>query len=148
MPWAAANPPRKEKTMTVNEAKMLIAKEFISKYLEWLSDLNNDEMSENEFGRKYGWGKTNQDGKIIHKNDTQASMIWFQSHIFSGRYVGNWENAGIEKGIVYELHRIGFFSYEYFTSSQARALGKTDFYYLNQNKAKEIYKAYKNGFFA
>lgn len=129
--------------MTINEAKMQIAKEFISKYTEWLDDYNNREMTDRDYGWKYGWCRGDKAMK-----DTQKSMLWFQSHIYSGRYLRGWKEAGIDPSVVYELHRAGFFSYDYCSSHQARMLGKTDFYYINQNKAKEIYKAYKNGFFA
>lgn len=129
--------------MTTGEAKMQIAREFISKYAEWLEDHNNPEMSDRDYGRKYGWGKSDTEMK-----DTQKSLIWFQSHIFSGRYIGGWEDIGIDKATIFELHRSGFLSYDYCSSHKARMLGKTDFYYINQAKAKEIYKAHKNGFFA
>lgn len=128
--------------MTISEAKMQVAKEFISKYVEWLKDHNNHEMTDREYGWKYGWGKHASEMK-----DTQKSMLWFQSHVFSGRYIWAWNEAGIDKATVYELHRIGFLSYNYYSSYNARLLGKTDFYYISQNKAKEIYKAYKDGFF-
>lgn len=129
--------------MTFTEAKMSIAKEFIGKYVEWLNDHNNPEMSDSEYGRKYGWGKFDSEMK-----DTQKSVLWFQGHVFSGRYIWGWKEVGIETAMVHALHRDGFLSYDYCTSSRARALGKTDFYYISQSKAKEIYKAYKNGFFA
>jgi hypothetical protein len=129
--------------MTICEAKMTIAKEFINKYVEWLNDYNNHNMSQSELGRKYGFGRGHSEMK-----DTQKSMLWFQSHIFSGRYIWGWKEVGIDRDTVYELHRTGFLSYDYCTSYKARILGKTDFYYICQNKAKEIYKAYKNGFFA
>ena len=128
--------------MTICEAKMKVAQEFISKYVEWLNDHNNPEMSDRDYGRKYGWGKCTSEMK-----DTQKSMLWFQSHVFSGRYIWAWKEVGIDRDTVYELHRIGFFSYDYCTSYKAKMLGKTDFYYISQNKAKEIYKVYKNGFF-
>lgn len=129
--------------MEIKDAKMHIAKEFISKYIEWLNDHNNPEMSDRDYGRKYGWGKFPADMK-----DTQKSMLWFQGHIFSGRYIWAWKEIGIDKETVYELRRVGFLSYDCCTSHKARMLGKTDFYYISQNKAKEIYKAYKDGFFA
>ncbi len=128
--------------MTICEAKMKIAKEFIAKYVEWMNDYNNPEMSDKDYGWKYGWGRTAPEVK-----DTQKSMLWFQSHVFSGRYIWAWKEVGIDRDTVYELHRIGFLSYDYRTSYKAKMLGQTDFYYLNQNKAKEIYKAHKNGFF-
>lgn len=128
--------------MNINEAKLKIAKEFITKYVEWLNDYNNHEMSDKDFGWKYGWRRSTPEVK-----DTQKSMLLFQSHVFSGRYIWAWKEAGIDRSTIYELHRIGFLSYDYCSSYNARLLGKTDFYYISQNKAKEIYRAYKNGFF-
>ena len=128
--------------MTVNEAKMIIAKEFISKYADWLNDYNNQNMTDRDYGWKYGWCRGKQEMK-----DTPKSMIWFQGHIFSGKYIKAWKEEGIDIQMLVALHREGFLSYDYCTSHQARMLGKTDFYYINQAKAKEIYKAYKNGFF-
>lgn len=125
--------------MEIKEAKLKIASEFITKYLEWLHDHNNAELSNGDYGRKYGWGKFPDPLK-----NTQKSMLWFQGHIFSGKYVQQWRADGIEP---FELHRDGFLSYDYCSSWKARQLGKTDFFYINQNKAKEIYKAYKDGFF-
>lgn len=127
----------------MKEAKLRIAKEFIGKYTEWLSDYNNPELPDKEYGKKYGWGRGASEMK-----DTQKSMLWFQSHIFSGRYIQGWEKEGVDRALVHALHRDGFLSYDYCSSNRARMLGKVDFYYICQNKAKEIYKAYKNGFFA
>lgn len=125
--------------MDIQEAKMQIAKEFISKYTEWFADHNNTEMSDREYGRKYGWGKSAEPVK-----DTQKTMLWFHGHIFNGKYIDQWRDDGINP---VELHRAGFLSFDYCTSYKARCLGKTHFYYINQDKAKEIYKAYKSGFF-
>lgn len=126
--------------MEIKDAKMYIANDFISKYIEWLNDHNNPEMSDRDYGRKYGWGKHTEPFK-----DTQKTMLWFQSHVFSGKYLNQWKAEGINP---FELHKAGFLSYDYCTSHRARMLGKTDFFYISQNKAKEIYKAYKDGFFA
>jgi hypothetical protein len=126
----------------MKEAKLKIAKEFISKYIEWLNDHNNPEMSDRDYGRKYGWGRFPSE-----KKDTQKTMLWFQSHIYSGKYTWEWKESGFDRELIHELHRYGFLSYDYCTSHKARMLGKTDFYYISQNKAKEIYKAYKDGFF-
>lgn len=129
--------------MEIKEAKLRIATEFINRYIEWLNDYNNPNMSEREYGRKYGWGKSAASIK-----DTQKSMLWFHGHVFSGKYIQAWKKDGIDLQQLVELHRAGFLSYDFCSSHHARMLGKTDFYYLNQNKAKEIYKAYKNDFFA
>ena len=131
-------------TMDIIEIKLSIGKDFINKYIEWLNDHNNPEMTDRDYGWKYGWGRGASEMK-----DTQKSMLWFQSHVFSGRYISDWKKEfGIELRTLVELHRDGFLSYDYCSSWKARQLGKTDFYYISQKKAKEIYKAYKNGFFA
>ena len=125
--------------MTINEAKMQIAKEFITKYTEWLNDHNSEEMSDKDYGWTYGFGK--------HKDafkDNQTTVIYFQRYIFKGKYLNQWKAEGINP---FELYRAGFLSYDECTSHKARILGKTDFFYISQNKAKEIYKAYKSGFF-
>lgn len=130
--------------MEIREAKLQIAKDFIDQYLAWLNDYNNPEMPEREYANKYGWGKSTPEMK-----DLQKSMLWFHGHIFSGRYIAGWKrDFGFELRTLVELHRAGFLSYDYCSSWKARQLGKTDFYYLSQAKAKEIYRAYKSGFFA
>lgn len=125
--------------MEVKEAKRKIATEFVAKYIEWLTDHNNPELSDRDYGWKYGWGRATEPMK-----DTQKSMLWFHGHVFNGKYLNQWKAEGINP---FELHKDGFFSYDYCSSWKARQLGKTDFFYINQNKAKEIYRAYKNGFF-
>lgn len=130
--------------MEIKEAKLKIAKEFISKYHEWLNDYNNKELSDKDYGWKYGWCR-NPNTEVM--KDTQKSMIWFQGHIFSGKYIKAWKEDGIDLQMLVALHRECFLSYDYCSSHKARMLGKCDFYYINQNKAKEIYKAYKNGLF-
>lgn len=123
--------------MDIKEAKMQIAKEFISKYTEWIADHNNAEMSNRDYGWKYGYYKSAEPVK-----DTQKTMLWFLGHIFHGKYLYQWKADGIDP---FELYRAGFLSYDCCTSHKARILGKTDFFYIRQEKAKEIYKAYKTG---
>ena len=129
--------------MELKEIRLKIAAEFIARYIEWLNDYNDSTLSDSEYGRKYGWRRSAESVK-----DTQKSMLWFQGHVFSGKYIWQWKKDGIELQTLVELHRDGFLSYDFCSSHRARMLGKTDFYYISQNKAKEIYKAYKNGFFA
>ena len=100
-------------------------------------DLNSADMTNIVSG--YDWGRSAEPVK-----DTQKSMLWFHGHIFNGKYLRQWKEEGINP---FELHRAGFLSYDYCSSWKARQLGKTNFFYINQNKAKEIYKAYKSGFF-
>jgi len=130
--------------MTFDEAKKSIAKEFISKYLEWIADYNNTELTASDYGRKYGYSRSEE---TKTQKDTQANLVWFQANIYSGKYIGGWERVGYEKSMIYNLHQMGFLSYQYYSNYQARQTGHSDFYYINQAKAKEIYKAYKNGFF-
>ena len=129
--------------MEIKEAKLKIATEFINKYCEWLNDYNNPEMSDSQYGWKYGWLRSAETVK-----DTQKSLLWFQSHVFCGKYIQQWQKDGIDLQMLVALNRSGFLSYDFCSSSHARVMGKTDFYYISQNKAKGIYKAYKNGFFA
>lgn len=128
--------------MEIKEAKLRIATEFIAKYREWLDDYNNPEISDRDLGWKYGWRRSAETLK-----DTQKTMLWFQGHIFSGKYILQWKKDGIDLQTLVELNRSGFLSYDFCSSHRARMLGKTDFYYISQKTAKEIYKAYKNGFF-
>jgi hypothetical protein len=124
--------------MEIKEAKLKIATEFITKYREWLSDYNNPDMSDHDFGWKYGWRRSEKAAK-----DLQKSMLWFHGHIFSGKYLNQWKADGIDLETLKELNRQGFLSYDCCTSNRARMLGKVDFWYINQNTAKAIYKEYK-----
>ena len=125
--------------MTTTEAIETISKDFMNRYLTWIEDHNSSDMTDYEYGRKYGWGKGQQPIK-----DNQKSLIWFQGHIYSGRYLNGWSEIGIDRNTIYQLHKEGFLSYDYYSSYKARMTGKTDFYYLNQIKVKEIYKLYKS----
>ena len=128
--------------MTIEEAKKKIELGFIERYYEFLKDVNEKEINDKDFGWKYGYVLTN-DMKQKFSKDTQANLIWFQSHIFSGCWLPAWEQSGFERNIIFELHRIGFLSYQWYRNYMARCTGKTDFYYISQATAKEIYKAYK-----
>ena len=48
--------------MEIKEAKLKIASEFIAKYLEWMNDHNNADMTDSDYGRKYGWGRSAEPG--------------------------------------------------------------------------------------
>lgn len=131
--------------MTFDEAKAKIEKEFIDRYYEFLEDVNTMDLmdlSRNGFGWKYGI-LGGENFKALHGKDTQKNMLWFQTHIFSGRWSYAWEEAGYDRKMIWALHRDGFLSLQYYTNGRARATGKTDFYYINQANAKVIYKKYK-----
>ena len=124
--------------MTKEMAREKIIEEFMSKYYEWLKD--REELSNQEYGMKYGWGKSE---KLMSLKDNLTAVTFFQKYIFSGRWLPQWEKQGYERHIIWELHRSGFLSHDYWTNSNARASGRTDFFYLSQKVAKEVYKEYK-----
>lgn len=128
----------------VKEAKLKIATEFITKYQEWMKDLK--EMDAKDFGWKYGIRFSEE--FIQNLKDTQKTMLKFQSVVFNGRWLYAWERVGYEREMIWRLNRENFLSHDQYSNHRALASGKTDFYYLSQAKAKEIYKAYKNGFFS
>ena len=122
--------------MTTAEAREAIKKEFMDGFYEWLKD--EAEMPEEEYGRKYGWGK----GAELHKDNFDSVKVYME-YIFAGRYLPGWERAGYSKEIIWELHHDGFLSYKWYQSYQARIRGKSDFYYINQKVARQIYKELK-----
>ena len=124
--------------MTTNESKEMICKEFMDKYREWLSDYAD--LNDHDYGWKYGWQKN---PNIQHKDNLKA-VTYFQKYIFSGRWLPDWVKVGYDKSAIWELHNEGFLSYSYWSNWQARATGHTDFYYLSQKSAREIWKANKN----
>lgn len=123
--------------MTTTEARARISEEFMSRFHEWLDDYA--EMPDMEYGRKYGWAKNPE---VEAKNDMK-SLIRFQKYIFSGLWDYQWVKLGYEQRTLWELKKEGFLSYQMYSNWEARATGKTDFYYISQKTAKEIYKASK-----
>lgn len=129
--------------MTLDEARVKIEREFIDGYYEFLEDVNTwDPEDPNGFGKKYGF-VGNERFKELHGKDTQKNLLWYQGHVFTGRYLPAWEKIGYDRRFIYDLHRSGFLSYQYYSNWMARATGQTDFYYINQAIAKTIYKKYK-----
>lgn len=122
--------------MATQETKERICNEFMSKYREWLNDAAH--MDEYDYSRKYGYKKPEAEYK-----DNLKEVTLFQKYFFAGRYLPAWEKAGYDRADIYALHREGFLSYDYDSSWKARQLKKTDFYYISQKTAKEIYKAYR-----
>ena len=120
--------------MTIEEAKTKIGQELVSGFREWLTD--HDNLTENEFGRKYGWGK----GTVKH-TESYKSLKVYMEYCFTGRYLPGWVSAGYDKETIYELHREGFLSYQNYSNWKARQTGRTEWYYIPQRTAKEIYKA-------
>ena len=124
--------------MTTAEAKQAIKDEFIKRFYEWLDDEKN--LSDNDFGRKYGWGRG--ENSSLHK-DNLKGVACFQKYFFQGRYIQGWEKVGYDRRAIWQLNHEGFLSYQYYSNSQAKALGRTEFYYISQKTAKEIFKEWK-----
>ena len=123
--------------MTTAEAKERISQEFLSKYREWLTDYAD--MPNMDYGRKYGWQKNPE----LTMKDSIKAVTHFQKYIFSGRWLPAWEREGYDRRIIWELNREGFLSYQMYSNWTARHTGKTDFYYISQKNAKEIWKVEK-----
>ena len=108
-------------------AKERIKEEYIDKFYEWLDDELH--MEDIEYGRKYGYCK----GKKLH-TDCVTSIISFQKYIFSGRTEKGWVDAGYAKEDIWALAKEGFLSrWENFKERKT-------YYFITQNRAKEIYK--------
>lgn len=120
--------------MTTAEAKAKIIAEMKEGFLEWLKDL--EEMSENDFGRKYGWimSKEKQYGVDL------KSFMTYREYFFIGRYIQYWEKAGYEKQAIYALHQEKWLSYKFYSNWNARATGRQEWYFIPARTAKEIWK--------
>lgn len=121
--------------MTAKDAKKMISEEFMNGFYEWLKD--ESEMTDEEFGRKYGWGRVN-----VHKDNLKGLYV-YREYVFTGRYAPGWKKAGYDINAIWELKNEGWLSYTHYWSPRARALGREDFYYISKNTAREIYKAAK-----
>ena len=121
--------------MTANEAKKMISEEFMNGFYEWLKD--EAEMTDEEFGRKYGWGRVK-----VHKDNLKGLYV-YREYFFTGRYVPGWKKAGYDMNAIWELKNEGWLSYMRYWSSRAKMLGEDEFYYISKNTAREIYKAAK-----
>ena len=124
------------------EARAAIATEFMNGFYEFLADVKaygNGSFDPWDFGMKYGY-KLTESGIKEHSKDTQKNMLWYQAHIFSGRHTHGWEKAGYSAKVIWELWHEGFLSHDDCWSHKARIMGKTDFYYISQGTAKQIYK--------
>ena len=123
--------------MTTAEAKEMIKKEFMESYREWLRD--EQEMPDDEYCRKYGWGKS-PNGP--HK-DCFDSVKVFMEYFFSGRYLPGWVKAGYDKETIWALHREGFLAYKNYSSWNARMRGQEEWFFITQKVARAIYKEAK-----
>lgn len=125
---------------SVGAAWEKIVDEFMSRYHEFLADAVNGTTM--EFGKKYGFN-LNADVLTKYSKDTQKNLLFFQSHVFSGRYIPAWEKVGYHSNTIWALFHEGLLSHEYYSSWKAHQTGMTDFYYISQKTAKEIHKEWK-----
>jgi len=124
--------------MTTMEAKERIGQELIDSFGEWIRDW--DEMPDSEFGRKYGWGKGSNRPKWNFEG-----LKHFMDLVFGGRWLPHWVKEGYPREVIIDLNREKWLSYQEYSNWHARATGRTQWYYIPQRTAREIWKAYKEG---
>ena len=121
--------------MTAAEAKIKLTKEWIDGYYEWLQDYKD--MPEQEYAQKYGWLKRKD---LPERKDNWESVKVYLEYIFNGRYIQYWERAGYDRRSIWSLYEEGFLSYKLYSNWNARASGRTEWFYISQRTARQIYK--------
>lgn len=121
---------------TIEEAREAIKQEFMEGFYEWLKD--EREMSEDDYGRKYGYGK----GTTVHEDNWESVKV-YREYFFGGRYLPAWERAGYSREAIWQLKQDGFLSYKEYSNWNARARGKTDWFFISLKTARQIYKECK-----
>lgn len=124
---------------TLKQAWNKICKEFMERYHTFIKDVV--EYDEKPFGKKYGFCLIAEAQKKYSK-DTQQTLLFFQSHVFSGRFLPAWEKEGYDSNTIWGLAYNGLLARDYSSSWQAKMRGETTFYYITQQTAKEIRKAF------
>lgn len=122
--------------MTTIEAKEKISRELMDSFNEWLKDW--DEMTDYDFMRKYTYGK----GKEKPKYNFEALKV-FMDYEFGGRYLPGWVKEGYPREVIIQLRNEKWLSYQEYSNWHARATGRTDWFFISQRTAKEIWKQYK-----
>lgn len=131
----------------IEETKERIIKEFIDGFYKFISDVNqciSGEMTEYDFGKKYGFTFRDMEIAKKHTKETLSNVAFFQKNVSSGKYTKGWKDSGYDINVIWKLKDIGFLSYDYNYSSRAKVEGRTDFFYISQETAKKIFKEYKN----
>ena len=129
--------------MTIEEARKKIEQEFIDRYYQFLEDMRATKPDDREFGKKYGFFFVDPERVKKFSKDNQATLLYFQTNVFNGRWAQKWNAEGIDNSTLWSLKQSGFLSYSYYSNWNARATGRQEFYYISQATAKEIYKANK-----
>ena len=122
------------------EARWRISKEFIEGFYQWIDDEKT--MPDREYAKKYGCGK----GEIQHEDNFKGVKVYLE-FIFNGRWLKDWEKAGYDKHVIWRLKDKGFLRLKEYSNWMARQLRETDFYYIPQSSAREIYRAFKQKLF-
>ena len=122
--------------MTTQEAKERISLELMDSFREWISDY--DAMTDYDFMRKYTYGKGKEKPKYPFE-----SLKHFMNYEFGGRWLPHWIKEGYPREVIWALHREAWLSLQEYSNWNARATGRTAFYYLSQRTAREIWKANK-----
>lgn len=121
--------------MTKAEVQTAIKKEFMERYEQWMID--RFDLNDHDYGWKYGWCKSEN---LMNLKDSIKAVTIFQKYIFSGKYMQTWEKEGYTRHELWELVRDGWLSEDYSCSSKAIREGKTNFIYLSQRVAKEVWR--------
>lgn len=119
--------------MNVEGLKKLVAEEMVQKFREWLDDYTK--MSDREYGRKYGWGRTDKQYTF-----NKESFMVFHKYFFNGRYIQGWLKAGYTPESIYALHLEKFLSYKYYSNWSAKQTGHSEWYYISKRTAGQIWK--------
>lgn len=125
---------------TLEQACDKICREFMYRYHTFIRDVLDYE--EKSFGKEYGF-YLSADAQKKYSKDTQQTLLFFQSNVFSGRFLPAWEKEGYDRNTIWGLKFNGLLSHDYHSNYQARMRGETDFYYISQQTAKEIRKTFE-----
>lgn len=119
----------------ISKAKEIIKKNFIDCYYEWMKD--RTELNDHDYGMKYGWQKSD---KLMNLKDNLTAVTFYQKYINSFYWDSNqWEKKfGIDRKIIWQLTIEKWLSEQMFWKH-----GKSTVYYINQQRAKEIWKEAK-----
>lgn len=116
----------------LTEAKCVIKREVMRRYSEWMDDRN--ELGDRDYGWKYGWQKSE---RLLKLKDGITAVVFFQKYIFSGATEAGWAKIGVDSRAVWALVAEGWLS------RMEGHYKRPTFYYLTQERVKEIYREAK-----
>lgn len=130
----------------IDETKKRITYEFISRFYEFIEDVKkyiSSEFDQKDFGWKYGWVFNSIETAEKHTKETLSNIAFFQKKVYCGKWSFKWENDGYNLRVIWKLAESGFLSHDQYYNNNARVSGKTDFYYISQATAKQLFREYK-----